>query len=523
MHRALPLLVLAACFSPPAEQLPKPDDTARVLEGELCAAPVAERPVKVLIALDASQSLKVTDPNGSRAAALTALFDALPQGVDVSIAVVAFTGSTSGWLLAPHLPQFHRLDDVTAAERTALPQRLLGFTPPNPNESTDFVKPLGDIYSVISRDIGEARSARAVPALYSILFVSDGSPTNNQDDELLCGDAITRMRALGAFTADVRLSTAFVFSPTVVASPCGQPPVGGAVCRLPVFPPGTCASEVIATNLARLERMAELGSGKFSAFVANTPVDFGFFAQGLKSTFTLGTVVASNLSAAPSTGEADSDQDALPDSLEEMLGTDPLRRDSDGDGFSDGVERWAEAGREADPSRLARVALGCAAMGADSDCDALPDCDEDVLGSSASTADSDDDGLPDGVEWQHGTDPGLRDHTIDPDLDGAQNGDEVRRHTDPSARDASRPAGAYRYLLTKTRVNTNGAQCWSVRVENLTIPATRSGESALYLSAVLTSDDEPTRRPIVQALSLKATRGMALAGFTPGDFSVGCR
>ena len=60
----------------------------------------------------------------------------------------------------------------------------------NPNrDSTDFVKPLADIYALISTDIADTRALTAATetrARYSVIFLSDGHPTNNQDDELLC-------------------------------------------------------------------------------------------------------------------------------------------------------------------------------------------------------------------------------------------------------------------------------------------------------------------------------------------------
>ncbi|MBI5512913.1 MAG: hypothetical protein HY909_04050, partial [Deltaproteobacteria bacterium] len=109
----------------------------------------------------------------------------------------------------------------------------------------------------------------------------------------------------------------------------------------------------------------------------------------------------------------DSDGDGLNDDVECMLGTDPTRRDSDGDGAADGAEvRYPRVcvamagGRQRRPPPACRM---------DSDCMAGERC----AGLDPSRPDSDGDGVPDGAE--------------DTNLDGMI--DRSRGETDPRLTD----------------------------------------------------------------------------------------
>ena len=44
------------------------------------------RPIKILIAIDASQSMRVSDPNGTRATAVVQLLNSLPRDPKISFA-----------------------------------------------------------------------------------------------------------------------------------------------------------------------------------------------------------------------------------------------------------------------------------------------------------------------------------------------------------------------------------------------------------------------------------------------------
>lgn len=107
----------------------------------------------------------------------------------------------------------------------------------------------------------------------------------------------------------------------------------------------------------------------------------------------------------------DRDDDGLPDSREETLGTDPLNPDSDGDGLRDGFE----ADHGFNP-------LVAGEAGQDPDADGLTNFAEQSAGTDPLRADTDADGLGDGAEVLSAlTDP------RNPDTDGdlLSDGDEV--------------------------------------------------------------------------------------------------
>ncbi|RKY28069.1 MAG: hypothetical protein DRP61_02725 [Candidatus Omnitrophota bacterium] len=123
--------------------------------------------------------------------------------------------------------------------------------------------------------------------------------------------------------------------------------------------------------------------------------------------------------------DEDSDDDRIPDSVENRVGLDPYKVDSDNDGTSDYDE----------------VTTG----GTDSDGDGLNDSFENSWGSDINNPDSDGDGLSDLEEMRKGTDPNssdtdgdnLDDDTDskpllrDADYDGVDDNIELNRGTDP--------------------------------------------------------------------------------------------
>ncbi|WP_166404843.1 SMP-30/gluconolactonase/LRE family protein [Desulfonema ishimotonii] len=99
--------------------------------------------------------------------------------------------------------------------------------------------------------------------------------------------------------------------------------------------------------------------------------------------------------ATPSADDiTDTDQDGLPDSLEEEKGTDPTQADTDGDGLTD----YSEILKNTDPTQN----------------------------------DTDGDTMPDGWEVQYGLEPLVNDAWEDADGDGVENIEEYSAGTDPS-------------------------------------------------------------------------------------------
>ncbi|HVE87610.1 MAG TPA: VWA domain-containing protein, partial [Myxococcales bacterium] len=474
-----------------------PVDRAVTVQGEFCTPSANDvvRPIKILIAMDGSQSMRVTDPNGTRATATVQLLDSLPQDPEIHVAVMIFAGSITVFLGFPPDggtgSQFKSITAMSPAERQLIRQQVLNFNSASPNrDSTDFVKAMADIYATISDDIAitradPAKSAYAARSRYSVIFLSDGHPTICQDDLLVQGDsnACTRLRQLSDLAEDVRLNTVHVFNPTQPVS---------TVCDL-TAPLGTCGDPtgcpmlIINQDAQRLQTMAELGGGDFRDFRNGEPINFLNFKFGqVRRAYQIKDVAVTNLSAPPGSPDqqADSDNDGLTDAQEMALGTNPLLRDTDGDGFSDGVEVFFSArgalfnpvgyvlpdGGAGDP--------GCppALRGVDSDCDGLLDCDEHILSGNADLMDSDNDGLPDVYEWQHHTSPAARDLQEDPDNDFLVNRQELKMHMDPRVADNdSLSTSAYRYFMEASGPPDElGGQCFKFRVENVLLEPTRA-------------------------------------------------
>ncbi len=503
-----------------------PVDRSLALEGRFCTIGTNEviRPIKILLMMDASQSMRVTDPNGSRARALIDLIQNLPNDPEIYISVMLFAGSVTAFLTKNGLPSFDRVIDLTPNDRTQLVQRILNFTSGAPDrDSTDFVKPLADAYALVNSDIATARSnpllaQAASRARYSLIFLSDGHPDPiNQDEELLRGDAVVRIRRLKDLADDVRVNTVHVFNPVAPLPPCQLPtdagtpdagtPDGGS--------PAICPLLAVEQDSARLEQMSVLGGGSFRDFMNNEPINFLNFQLGqVRRAYLVKDFIASNFSARAGSAldQVDSDGDGLTDAQELALGTDPLNPDTDGDGFSDGVEVYfAARGGNFNPLR---PDPGCPPnlRGVDTDCDGINDCDEQLIGSNASSQDTDNDGMPDGIEWQLGTQAASDDRLLDPDADGLLNFMEVRMHTNPLVPDIENLTQiAYRYdLHSDGPPESDGRQCYRFRIDNVslmpTLADTRDGGTGrgagfndIYLALTMVPADDPTAKTLVRS------------------------
>ena len=151
----------------------------------------------------------------------------------------------------------------------------------------------------------------------------------------------------------------------------------------------------------------------------------------------------------------DSDGDGLTDDKELLLGTSPVRIDSDFDGLFDGAEDADHDGvvdpTETDPTqedtdgdgmpdgwetKYGLNPLSAADAAGDADGDTLSNLDEYNNGSKPNSADSDGDGMRDEWEVEHALDPARADAAEDADNDGLTNGEEEALGTDPNRSDS---------------------------------------------------------------------------------------
>ncbi|WP_174589869.1 hypothetical protein [Methanocella conradii] len=139
------------------------------------------------------------------------------------------------------------------------------------------------------------------------------------------------------------------------------------------------------------ETFNRAGGEKLLAFVkyriGGDPFKVDSNGNGLSDYFELVKLgvmnVSSNTSMAMSLPKEDADRDGLTNTLEQAFGTDPLKYDTDGDGFSDGYEI-----NTSHTNPLAK----------DSDNDGLDDGSEVKVGTDPNNPDTNGNGVPDGLE-----------------------------------------------------------------------------------------------------------------------------
>ncbi|MEK7705877.1 MAG: VWA domain-containing protein [Myxococcota bacterium] len=479
---ALAVLVATGCtksdlYIPELLYDAPPDNRLRVT-GTMCAEPSDSLAsfLKVMLVIDRSNSMQVTDPNNQRIAATQDLVRrfvddprtlALRAGVE--LAVVSFYGDVvTHTRNARGLPGFSHdgaaaLFSLTQVARTG--------------SLTSYSNALGQAFLLLDTDMARLDDAARARSRYEVVFISDGYPEpdnciGESNSKQAALRSVQRIRGLAALHGvSVRLHAAYASTPEVFAVELDNAHKDCfGIPRTTSISGGTYVANL-------LYDMAVAGDGNFRQFRNGDAISFADFEFGEAGrTYALASFVATNLSAQPRADDiaADSDFDGLTDDTEITIGTLPFVADSDGDGFGDGIEwRFRNSGFDPlDPTD----ALCTPLEQGDLDGDGLRDCEELVLGTSRRSYDTDADGLSDPLEVIFGGDGNsatpLQDYESDNDADGGSNADELRWHTDPRIDDVSaRAKMAYDYVLNE-RPLAAGAACYDFNVRNIALAST---------------------------------------------------
>jgi hypothetical protein len=419
------------------------------LEGTYCTntSDTYGVPVRILLVIDTSESMKLNDPGGKRGQAAGDLITKFGNDENVSFGFVQFnTGAT----------------EVTKNGFTRDPVELAaGLNELNKQEGfTNYIGALGaaqlmvhDDLVKVEKDIAAAELAgqdtRFMRPYYFVVFLSDGIP-RQQGGKVQTNDEIAfcvrDLKNLPPEATGLTLHTAFLGSSDDAARP---------------------QAEVL------LRQMASDGGGTYTSFERGDQIDFSGFNFKVVRRYDIKQFIVYNRNALldkdEHTAVPDSDGDGLSDILEAKLGTDPLNPDTDGDGCSDMFEY-------ATGSNPLQGPCVCSAQERkDTDNDGVTDCEETSLGWEPNRFDTDVDLFPDGLEFRfqtNGKDPG--DVNRDEDLDNVLTGNEIRQGTDPRKDDRDlREEYAYRYRLDPVK-RGQGQICYSFSVDNVTLTRTKA-------------------------------------------------
>lgn len=532
-----------------------PIDRQVQLQGKFCALGPNQvvSPIKILFVMDSSGSMRKSDPSGQRASAIANLIQTLPPDPNIYFAVMVFSGFDTRFFTKSGNAVFDPITTYSAADLDALVNKILIYqntsaTGPN-SGNTDFVKPLDTGYQMLVDDIVKSENVpdagiQFAPARYSIIFLSDGSPTQPQDPDI--AQAITELvglappptpgqplqNAANGLAESVTLNTVHVSPPA--GSACNTNTDAGIL---------GCAALLFQQDAQRLAHMASLGNGQFRDFANGESINYLSFGLGsIRRSYVVKELYAANFSALPESpiDQADSDSDGLSDWLEEDAGLDPRNPDTTHDGYSDGVKWYLNTHENAVNLDPHKFNVGCEAIHVDGDCDGIWDCDEHLLGSDFRSVDTDADGAPDGIEWRLGTQLATNDLGADPDSDGILNGVELRLHSNPLKADATALSQfGYRYeLATDGPPDSTGVQCYDFTVSNVLLAPTLDlgrgeGFNDLYLAFSMVPADNPNAPTILRQTRYREARFPANDGgikvpadglitFQPSDFHDKC-
>lgn len=479
-------------------------------------------PVRILFVVDTSQSMNRTDPTGRRLTAVQEVVDAFLPDPGVSFGIIQFSGQTSV------LTQDAAGRDGFTRDRAELEAAIvrLGVA----EQPTDYEGALANVNRVLTSDMQATDEATLDRARYVVVFLSDGLPNPVRPPTNTRSSILERVQEIADLQrvfrpAEIRLHTALVLGAIRGGFRCADRSLEGGSQRCAGYgSPAECNADSRCTWIgveqeaeSLLEAMARVGDGTFRSFPNGEAINFlRIDFTSIQRVFALKNVVVTNLNAVPrldfpegvpgvgiGVGIPDSDGDGLSDAEERNIGTVATATDTDGDGFGDFLEvRLSSSGFDPLDPTDADCTAGLDRV--DTDGDGLLDCEERFVGSNRNRVDTDADGFPDRLELVGGTNPSVDDVLSDLDLDRARNGAELRAHADPNLDDAAaRSQISYRYTIVERTADElppndprqaaleAGRACYDIRVENVTLTPTESGDNRILIWVAEAPFDDP--------------------------------
>ena len=354
--------------------------------------------------------------------------------IDFSDAATTYPANSSGF--TSDTVDFY---NYVKAESTAVVNGLTQT--PNDSGATSYISALKAAYDVINFDVQNAKKCAALPktnapttncpspgvqvsSSYVIVFMSDGSPITDisgigvdssghivvtgaiavtrEDTNKILGSVQTIMglTADTKFVAGVNLFSIYYYNPTNAIDGTGQ---------------------------ALLAQMAKLGNGLHYNAVSGSKIDYSRFVPPSKLVkYTLSDIFVTNSSTvwgSDGTLKVDTDGDGLSDELEIATGSDPNKKDSNGNGVSDFVEYQLAHGTPCTlkngtgrciDTPINYAATACSGVSssvvsgqrvfAATDPNGLNDCEKIILGDvgGINNPDSNGDTIPDWLEFKNG-------------------------------------------------------------------------------------------------------------------------
>ncbi|MBK8010697.1 MAG: hypothetical protein IPK13_05065 [Deltaproteobacteria bacterium] len=461
------VLLAAGCTETGLRRLERGPSSRIEVGGELCTGrpDEAKYPVRILFAVDSSDSMLFNDPNNRVVDAIENVVRGYRHSDNVSFGIVRWGEQIVQELVDYDTgePTLFTKDEQALGRAFARmrqrpidnPQRYLG--------GTNYSLALGAVRDYLLQDLALHPDAVGLHQYY-VEFVTDGMP---QSEDLEPSN--TRRQILTLVEAlriefSLRMDAISIVELAIVA------PEFFDLLPAMVLAGGGGAYVQLSSPEALMSKLQQIG------FSDRVLLEFELSTLAPSDDIRDVIVVNPNMRIAEVDGVVDlfldSDGDGLVDAVETKLGTSPAHADTDRDGLGDLFESnlLGEFDPRAQMSRpLSREESD------DPDRDGLLTFEERRLGTDPGRADTDGDGLPDGLEFREGSDPRCHDADADPDHDGLSVAFEIRQHTHPGLDEGEELRAAVSYanqpVGAPTRV-VDGRRCYDFQVSNISLGET---------------------------------------------------